>query len=526
MTRVLQSLCGLALGAIMGSAYAMTYQDDIGYVALQDLLGSDTPTGSGVRVAHVEAAGSDGAWKPDTGSMEFAGKTFNLIDAGIVHPPTPSGHATGVGTSFYGVTGSIAPGITAIDVYLADHWLGGGFLGVGGDAQPLVAGYRVGNHSYVGYDENGNDSSILRRLDWVIETDDVIQVVGMNNGAVNQPLLGSAFNAISVGKTDGNHAQGGVVLDAPYGAGRTRPDLVAPRGTTSGATPVVAAAAALLVETGAEGALTLSHGSTVNRAGDVIYNAERSETIKAALMAGADRLTGNQSTAANISDYRATPQLRSENGLDTRFGAGQLNILNSYRIVAAGEQDSLEDNPAAGSIFWQGFDFDESFGGLNDSNATATYAFTAEAGHEWLTASLVWNLDVDGGIAEAFDGSASLFDLDLELWSNNGTVDAGDDFLFGYSAGISDNSENLWLGLVAGHSYELRVLLGQDQDPIAWDYALAWQIAPAPVPLPATWWLLGSALVAMARLAPSRPGCRKPLQLRITCSALFGVLFG
>ena len=188
----------------------VAYQDDIGYTALQTLLGAGTPSGAGVEVTHVEAMTGDDAWQPDVTDPEFTGKTFTLVDPGIVHPPAPSGHATGVGQTFYGNVTSIAPDIDDIDMFLADHWLGSGFLGFGAAAQPLSSSDRVGNHSYVGVDENGsvmNDSDILRRLDWVIETDDAIHMVGMNNGAVNQPLLGSAFNAIAVGRTDGNHAQ-------------------------------------------------------------------------------------------------------------------------------------------------------------------------------------------------------------------------------------------------------------------------------------------------------------------------------
>ena len=77
-------------------------------------------------------------------------------------------------------------------------------------------------------------------------------------------------------------------------------------------------------------------GSTSNRNGAVIYNAERSETIKAALMAGASRFTFNTSTTANVEDYRVAAANQTDNGLDWRYGAGQLNINNSYNILAAG----------------------------------------------------------------------------------------------------------------------------------------------------------------------------------------------
>ena len=43
---------------------------------------------------------------------------------------------------------------------------------------------------------------------------------------------------------------------------------------------------------------------------------------------------------ADITDYRALPVNQTINGLDKRFGAGQVNIYNSFHIVAAGEQGS------------------------------------------------------------------------------------------------------------------------------------------------------------------------------------------
>ena len=73
--------------------------------------------------------------------------------------------------------------------------------------------------------------------------------------------------------------------------------------------------------------------STTNRNGNTIYNAERSEVVKAALMAGASR--------SAISGYTAN----TDNGLNNVYGAGQLNIYNSYHIIAAGEQNSLRGCP-------------------------------------------------------------------------------------------------------------------------------------------------------------------------------------
>ena len=54
----------------------------------------------------------------------------------------------------------------------------------------------------------------------------------------------------------------------------------------------------------------------------------------------------------------------TDNGLNNVYGAGQLNIYNSYHIIAAGEQNSLQDAPGThGFIGRYGFDYDPYFGG-------------------------------------------------------------------------------------------------------------------------------------------------------------------
>ena len=142
-----------------------------------------------------------------------------------------SSHATTVGQLFYGNSTSTAPGITQIINDDAGYWLESDFLGTGSGIDPLATSARVANHSWVGtYSIAAANIDALRRLDWVINRDEYIQVVAMNNGAgvATQPQLGSSFNAIAVGRSDGISKQGSVALDSLYTIGRTRPDLVAP----------------------------------------------------------------------------------------------------------------------------------------------------------------------------------------------------------------------------------------------------------------------------------------------------------
>lgn len=464
------------------------YKSDIGYTELANILGLNTPTGAGVNVTQVEASqviSTDSTYPiyaPDTANSQFSGKSFTFPGTAST---SPSGHATGVGSRFYGNSG-IAYGINNIASYETNAWLSGLF---NNSATTPLNGARIANHSWVGNGNTATDSgTILRLVDRQVQINEYIQVVGMANSSSNSPLLGSAYNTIAVGRTDGGHDYGSDAVDSLYVAGRARPDLVAPESTTSMATPTVSSAAALLVETGHKGGTTLSKGSTTITGVGKIYNAERSETIKAALMAGADRETHNSFTVANISDYRSSGH-QTANGLDDRYGAGQVNILHSYQIIAAGEQNSLEDGGGnAGIISLNGFDYDSAFGGSSGSNTSATYKFIADADLN-LSASLVWNL----GVSNNANLTTTLHNLDLEL------IDTSTQSTTAFSASTIDNSENIWAQIISGHSYEL-VVKSAETTNFSWDYALAWHASPitaAPVPIPAAFYLFASAIAGL-----------------------------
>ena len=485
-----QKLFFLMLVGLSSQAYA-DYRDDIGYTQLQAQLGLAIPDGNGVAVTHVEAAigATDtnvGAWMPDVSVAQFSGKS--ILDQSLPAFNGISRHATEVGKLFYGNTSSMALGIVDVDVYSAADWIIDGFLKTGSDSQPLVSDSRIANHSWVGsMDTNENSVRVLKRVDWLVEEDEFIQVTAMNNGSSNSPLLGSAFNSIAVGRTDSDHAQGSVALDSVYTAGRTRPDVVAPVGATSSAAPIVSAATAMLIEqahTAAQGLTTVISNS------DTIYNGERSEVVKAIIMAGADRVTQNTATDAQISDYRADPGDQTVNGLDSRYGAGQLNVNSNYQIMAAGEQDSLQDGGLA-TVDNLGYDYDANFGGAQKSNNSASYLFdTTETGSLQLTASLVWNIDIEDTNDDGFNPDATLYNLDLFLFD----VTGGAESLLASSTSDIDNTENLWYFLEQGRDYQLQVLAANGSV-FNWDYGLAWQISA--VPVPATAWFFISGLLGL-----------------------------
>lgn len=469
--------------------------DDIGYGALQNTLGASTPTGAGVRVTQVEApindtsGGAPPVYMPDPSDFQFIGKIITPYDGNL--SGSYSGHATSVGGLFYGNTASIAPGVTQIDSFDANGWINSLYNATPGPGfgAATVSPSRIANHSWVGGGTDpASDGTVLRLVDRQVHLNEYIQVVAPANGPNLSPLLSSAYNVIAVGRTDGIHDIGtdAIAGDAVYGSGRAKPDLVAPMTSTSGAAPLVSAAAALLVQTGHDGGMALSHGSTAITGIGTIYNAERSETVKAALMAGADRETANTGTTANITDYRSAGH-QTSNGLDERYGAGQVNIFHSYRILAGGEQEN--------HIGAYGFDYNGAFGGLNGSSRMVSYAFTTSA-EATLFAALAWNLRVSNTAAL----TTTLYNLDLSL------LDISTNTVVATSAGLLDNTENLWVRLLSGTSYEMRVTTDEATN-FQWDYSLAWRMepAPSPVPLPAAVWLFVSGLAGLARLGRRRP---------------------
>jgi hypothetical protein len=360
-----------------------------------------------------------------------------------------------------------------VDAYNANDWFAEEFLNTG--SASLLPDYttdRVANHSYIGYEtdspsSNTEDPSLtleaLRRFDYVIQHDDFINVVACNNpGNGGQfALLADSFNAITVGLTSGQAASGTTgELDDPQGlyvASRAAPDIVAPMGETSFATPIVSSAAAMLVELAHDNP-SLSDGSfTSPRTGLQLEYGETNDVIKAAIMAGADRYTANTSTSDQITDY-GDPTYQTQNGLDTRYGAGQVDIYNSYHILAAGQQ-------GPGTIGTYGFDYNPS----SAANAVEDYTFS---GHNGVTATLAWNIHIDDSL------NASLANYQLHLYDLSS---GGGSTSIAASVSTIDNTQNIFaMGLNTGDTYELQVTrtdsLGN------WDYGLAWDLTPVPEP--------------------------------------------
>ncbi|NOX96660.1 MAG: S8 family serine peptidase [Nitrospirae bacterium] len=463
----------LLLFLLFSAANVYSYEDDIGYTALKDRLGSNTPDGTGVPVMQVEALDIYGQYMSDVNLIpDFSGKTFT-DKTGL---STDSSHATSVGKNFFGRLTSIAPGITDIWNYEAGDFLFNN-LRVDSGLGPVSFGDRkIINNSWIGYSSLPyRNLKSLSRIDDVVEKQNIVVVAGVGNGADSMSgtpnkIPFSAYNVIAVGRSDGISSYGPTSIEGP----RAKPDIVAPLGSTSGATPVVGAAAALLLEKGQES------------------DAQAPVVIKSLLMAGAEKLPGWHKGNAGSSDDISVP-------LDWKQGAGSLRIDRSYDILNAGEQKASDTE----DVTPRGWDFGSISG--NDINQ---YFFNVTGTNQAFQAALTWNREITSyGDGTNLDGTR-LWNLDLVLRKapEDGLEDISlasfdsfyypDDIIQESRSNI-DNVEYIYLNNLSSGRYVLEVESMPTPYEGTENYGLSWTV----IPEPSTIILLGFGLIGLALLA-------------------------
>jgi len=416
--------------------------DDIGYAELQALLGAELPSGAQTTIDQIEAR-----FGPDEDTTIYlanqglaAFPATQIVDRSGINSVVFSGHANSVAQRLGGVgSNSLLPALALIDGYEAEHWFASVLQPPGGLA-PLLGTGTFANHSWVA-DAGGAASNIqaLARMDWLVEQDCYFQAVGASN--VSRVIFAYAMNVVVVKNSSATIVMSTNPLDNIYTEDRPAVHIVVPESSPSNATGVVSCAAALLQISAQPDSLSPM-------------------TIKAILMAGAERETDNTQNG-NIDNYGGEP---ASNGLDYRYGAGQLNVLNNYRILSAGQQQNTEQQ--GGNVLSHGYEHAENFGA---SGETRTYRFETNANAEQLAVSLVWNLNINSsGIL--FDPNPVLYDLNLALYD----VTAVNEELVAISASAIDNTENIWTPLKPFRHYEIRVS-HQHPEAFSWPYALAWR---------------------------------------------------
>ncbi|MEQ1905477.1 MAG: hypothetical protein ABL888_14910 [Pirellulaceae bacterium] len=460
----------LVLGARSASA---DWKDDIGWTRLLTEYGGAPVTGAGVVVSITEAPDTFGNYMPNApGPLppEYIGKTFTNASGTSTGQ---SGHSEAVARAYFGNLTSIAGGTTSITAFEANDWIDNRLNFVSG-ADPVAHNFKVQNHSWIGNFPSFLDSqNVLQRADFVVDRDEVTMIAGTANVGAIPHMLTHAYNVISVGRTDGGHAKG---LTGFYGTGRSRPDIVAPtpdRGPyTSYTTPVVSSVATVLHQAAAG------------------TDAARSESMRAILMAGATK-----------EEFGAWDQTAARR-IDDVFGAGEVNVYNSYKIIEAGEFNGSLVEPIA-SINRYGWDYNSNL----NSTDSMFYDIVVGPGVNWTDISilLAWNIEVTDldSSAGIFNATTSLADFNLELFNSNSSFLGS---LLDSSMATVGNVEHLYLNSLGPGRYTLRVTTNSSHD-----FALAWRANISAIPEPGSFVGLGFLSICLgAFFYRQRPIRRTP----------------
>lgn len=425
-TRSTLFICLLSL-AIASPVFGQAWRTPVGWEALNDELGNALANGSGVDVSQVEAIQtSSGGYLPDPNFIGFLNPDKQFTDLSGVND-IHSSHARTVGRYFYGNIMSMASGVTNVYNYEAGDFIVNA-TGNGSNGEPATQPFTVQNHSWVATTGIGIQTAqnMLLRLDYMIEENNMDVIVGTSNSGATPILLAPGFNSITVGKTNGTHGTGLTTFSIP---GRIKPEIVGPHTQTSRSTPMVSGAAAILRDAGAG------------------TNADNSEAVKALILAGA--------TKTEFAGWSRTSDLP----LDTTFGAGELNVYNSYKMLLAGETDG-QSSPPAVPTGAQGWDF-----GTIMAGQTMNYSIELTEPADHLSIVLTWNLDVEDTNASPtiFIPSPTLPDLDL-FFVGNGLSDI--------SNSLIQNIEHIYVQDVPAGVYSFIVSTDRTAD-----FGLAWRSA-------------------------------------------------
>jgi len=368
--------------------------DTIGVTLLQTV--TTNVNGSGIHVAQPEAGyGTTTNWEVNPGASGVGQPAgfftyFSSSGTATTFPNAvgaESGHADAVAGYFYGIPGGVATNVAHVDSYEASFFVTLSYRVIGSTTNYTATlpstniNNPVVNQSFIFQNSDGTHVSTNEQgavdtaYDNYAAQYNTLFISGAGNGGpVNPPA--TCYNGIGVGAYGGSSSVGPTPDN-----GRCKPDITAPAGETSFSTPQVAGAAAVLMQAGLRG----DGGSGTNAAADI-------RTVKALLLNGAIK-------PADWTNGTASP-------LDARYGAGVLNVFNSYKqltggrhvyIVATSVSTGGAHPPtrASGTVnTLSGWDFNTNTSSsttdgvnhyyFNVTNGVTDVTFTA-------TATLVWN---------------------------------------------------------------------------------------------------------------------------------------
>jgi hypothetical protein len=415
----------------LANARAATTLDTIGVTLLRQV--DSSLMGNGVNLVHPEGSSTASPLDFEV-NPEAVGQPVSLFTyissngTANVFPNSEgseSSHADSVGLNLYGPSSGVAPQVVHVDNYDALYFVNNVIFAL---LPPAISGLVV-NQSFV-FDGLAQSDQMTANQDY----DDyaaghgTLFVSGIGNGGAVLPPA-TCFNGIGVG------AYGGASSTGPNFDGRSKPDITAPAIATSFSTPYVTGSAVLLLQ----GATRGDGGANTTAAADL-------RTLKALLLNGAVKPAGwtNGST---------TP-------LDARYGAGLVNVFNSWQLLRDGQHAFIEatsntmgaphppgTNPNNEPTL-AGWDFN------SISNPRSVLTYKEEVNHYYfnlsaasstrytLQSTLVWNRQ---------SKQTSINDLNLFLYNMaNGSLVAA-------STSAVDNVEHIFASGLAPGRYDLQV---------------------------------------------------------------------
>lgn len=439
----MKALRPLLIFILASSAVHADWRTDIGWDNLQEwaLINNVTlPDTSTVPVGMTESPFGENntIYAPDATNAQLSDVTITEVSGDSL---SPSGHATGVASTFFGNSSSVSADVSSANIYSFNDFI----LKIQ-NITPSNWTEKVMSHAYVstGTLTAADTKFLSERLDETSTDSGILHIVGMSNsaGASIPYLWGHMYNGISVGVSDGGHSYG-TIQSGYEGAGRQKPEVVNPQSTTSSATGATASVATLLR------ARAENHSST---------NAVLPVVIKTCILAGANK--------SKFSDWDNTPT----RPIDDIYGAGETDILSSYLIL------NEDESPVNTSVNRRGWDYHIATSG---SNYTYTFTVPSNSSYSTVSTNISWNRTISttrvkGQLVTGYDTLAD-FSLTLKDSLTN-------EILF-VSNSEFDNLEHIWQTKLAPGDYTLEVsqLSGSDTP-----YALAWIVDVATISSPAS----------------------------------------
>jgi hypothetical protein len=400
--------------------------DDIGVTLLRTV--TTNVNGAGIRVAQPEGGyGTATNWQVNPSTVGQPVSLFTYFSSSGTANNFPnalgaeSWHAGAVAGNFYGMSGGVATNVAHVDNYEASYFYNFIIAALAPINDAAV------NQSFIFTGTVAQQQAMDSDYDDYAAQYKTLFVSGSgNSGSVYPPA--TCYNGLGVAAYGGSSSIGPTMDN-----GRAKPDITAPAVETSYSTPYVSGAAGALMQAGLRG----DGGGDTNSAADI-------RTVKALLLNGAIKPAGWTNGAASP--------------LDARYGAGVLNIFNSYKQFAGQKQTNLVSasvsagaaHPPTGATNTIGVLSGWNFTNLTSSSsldAVAHYYFNVTNGTSnatfTATATLVWNRQ---------QNKSSINKLHLFLYN------AANSNLVAVCTSAVDNVQHLFVPKLPQGRYDLQVL--------------------------------------------------------------------